>query len=592
MTLLETLVHTPLANGFGWAIFHSLWQGAIAALILALTLSLSRSPRVRYVVASLALLAMFIGFGATLAISMHAAAVNPLQIATRFGPADSGATGPLRIPGERGMADLLPWLTPFWIAGMFLFHVRSLASWLVTRRVRMQGVCSAPGLWQQKLDDLRIRLRVMKPVVLLETALAQSPAVIGCLRPVILVPVGMLAGMPTSQVEAILVHELAHIRRHDYLTNLLQMLVEGFLFYHPAVWWISHTIRAEREHCCDDLAVEVNGNPRDYATALTALEQNRWAANQPALAATGGVLMKRIQRLLHPRENPRSFLTPLISAGILGIVIALALPAWQAKPADTYDRWLNEEVPYIITAQERLAFQALITNDERDQFIEQFWLRRDPTPGTAENEFREEHYRRLAYANDRFSSQSAVPGWKTDRGRIYITFGPPDEIDSHPDGGPPYEDWLYRFIQGIGNNVTMTFVDENRNGEYHMMKDPNPAGGVRIANPIAKGTLQPDRILYEAALQKLEHGDYEDARRRLNSLINSYDRSGYLPKAKLAIADSWFREGGAHGLAQAKAEYRDFIRFYPNTPEAAESKSRVCAIQQQLGEAAGCPTPR
>ncbi len=114
-----------------------------------------------------------------------------------------------------------------------------------------------------------------------------------------------------------------------------------------------------------------------------------------------------------------------------------------------WGKWLNEDVVYIITGAERQAFGQLNTDEEREQFIEQFWLRRDPTPDTVENEFKEEHYRRIAYANEHFSS--SVQGWKTDRGRIYITYGPPDEIDSHPSGQPsPFEDWRYRFIEGMG----------------------------------------------------------------------------------------------------------------------------------------------
>ena len=188
------------------------------------------------------------------------------------------------------------------------------------RRLRRKGVCSAPDGWQHRLDQLSARLRVTKSVALLETCFAEAPVVIGCLRPVILFPVGLLAGMPASQIEAILLHELAHIRRRDYLANLLQTVVEGFLFYHPAVWWISSVIRTERENCCDDLVVAINGNAHEYATALTALEETRWAANQAALAATGGVLMKRIRRLLYPKESPRAFLTPVLSAGMLIIV--------------------------------------------------------------------------------------------------------------------------------------------------------------------------------------------------------------------------------------------------------------------------------
>jgi GWxTD domain-containing protein len=151
-----------------------------------------------------------------------------------------------------------------------------------------------------------------------------------------------------------------------------------------------------------------------------------------------------------------------------------------------YKKWLNEDVVYIITDEERTAFKHLNTDEEREQFIEQFWLRRDPTPDTAENEFKEEHYRRIAYANDHYAS--GIPGWKTDRGRIYITFGPPDEIESHPSGGSyerpieegggetstyPFEQWTYRYIEGMGNNIMIEFVDTSMSGEYHMTMDPS-----------------------------------------------------------------------------------------------------------------------
>ena len=150
-----------------------------------------------------------------------------------------------------------------------------------------------------------------------------------------------------------------------------------------------------------------------------------------------------------------------------------------------YKKWLNEDVIYIITDEERQAFKRLNTDEEREQFIEQFWLRRDPTPDTEENEFKEEHYRRIAYTNEHYAS--GIPGWKTDRGRIYITYGPPDEIDSHPSGGSyerpmeegggetstyPFEDWRYRYIEGIGNDVNIEFVDPTMTGEYHMTMDP------------------------------------------------------------------------------------------------------------------------
>lgn len=151
-----------------------------------------------------------------------------------------------------------------------------------------------------------------------------------------------------------------------------------------------------------------------------------------------------------------------------------------------YRKWLTEDVGYIITDEERKAFTRLSTDEERQQFVEQFWLRRDPTPDTEENEFKEEHYRRIAYANEHYAS--GIPGWKTDRGRIYIMYGPADEVESHPSGGTyerpieegggttstyPFEKWRYRYIEGIGNDVNIEFVDPTMTGEYRMTMDPS-----------------------------------------------------------------------------------------------------------------------
>jgi GWxTD domain-containing protein len=150
----------------------------------------------------------------------------------------------------------------------------------------------------------------------------------------------------------------------------------------------------------------------------------------------------------------------------------------------TYKKWLDEDVSYIITGEEREAFLKLSNDEERDQFIEQFWLRRDPTPDSIENEYKEEHYRRIAYTNEHFAA--GIPGWKTDRGRMYIMYGPADEIESHPSGGSyerpieegggetstfPFEKWRYRYLEGVGQEVEIEFVDTCMCGDYHMSMD-------------------------------------------------------------------------------------------------------------------------
>src|SRR5438874_11849144 len=151
-----------------------------------------------------------------------------------------------------------------------------------------------------------------------------------------------------------------------------------------------------------------------------------------------------------------------------------------------YKQWLNEDVVYIISPEERTAFLQLDTNEEREQFIEQFWLRRSSNPDLPDNDFKEEHYRRIAYANEHYAS--GIPGWKTDRGRMYIMWGAPDEIDSHPTGGTydrpmeegggststyPWETWRWRYLEGIGENIILEFVDPSGSGEFHLTMDPS-----------------------------------------------------------------------------------------------------------------------
>jgi GWxTD domain-containing protein len=569
MTLLESWVHTPLAQSLGFALAHSLWEGVLIAAVLAAALCVARSSRARYGAACAAMLLMLASFGVTLVRLMPrpaGLAQGPRPFIGVPAPPAALPIAPLPPPESLTLSGLLPWIAPFWAAGVLFFYIRSFGGWMAARHLRRSGVCRAPGDWQRRLDALAARLRVSKPVALLESCLAEVPVVMGYARPVILMPVGLLAGLPVAQVEAILIHELAHIRRQDYLVNLMQTFVEGLLFYHPAVWWISGAIRAERENCCDDLAVAATGDARQYAVALAALEQYRGAASDLALAANGGNLVKRIRRLLQQPERPRAVWTPVFSASLLVVGAGIALASWQTTPtpkprssvpvsipppivspaadadanrvliwnrvppaakpaavllaeapqsqrtpaaqsvaeqlkaqlqaelatrqdiATPYKKWLNEDVAYIITGEERKTFKALTTDEEREQFIDEFWLRRDPTPATPFNEFKQEHYRRIAYANEQFSTAAGLPGWKTDRGRIYITFGPPDEIEDRSAGGfyerppeegggatttYPFQQWRYRFLDGIGSNIVIEFVDPASTKEFRMTKDPS-----------------------------------------------------------------------------------------------------------------------
>jgi GWxTD domain-containing protein len=572
MTWLELWTQTSLAKALAWTLLHSLWEGAAVALLLAAALCVLHSARARYAAACGTLLMLLVGFTITLVRLWPAGAGSAAQHGTALpGPAEIDmAISDAIAPHVFRAGDLLPWIAPFWMLGVLAFQLRSLAGWIAARRLRRSGVCCAAADWTARLERLASRIRISRPVTLFESSLADAPLVIGYLRPVILMPAGLLTGLPAAQVEAILAHELAHILRQDYLVNLAQTFVEGLLFYHPAVWWISHVIRAERENCCDDVAVAVSGNARQYAAALAALEQNRIAARELALAATGGSLVNRIRRILESPERSRVSFAPLASALVLTLATAAGLTAWQTTPSPKpqaaaaliaqpaapvvasapvesqtpataaqtrpwrvvvaefeavreqqtevaptqqtpplstpYKKWLNEDVAYIITNEERATYKSLESDAQHEAFIKDFWLKRDPTPGTPENEFQEEHYRRIAYANERFAS--TIPGWKTDRGRIYITFGPPDEIEDHSKGGTyqrppsegggettvvPFQQWRYKHIDGVGENIIIEFVDPTYTGEYRMTADPAEKDALRYVALLSppSGNMRP-----------------------------------------------------------------------------------------------------
>jgi beta-lactamase regulating signal transducer with metallopeptidase domain len=344
MNLVEALLSQPLVTALGWALIHFVWQGALVALLLAGVLAVMqrRSANARYAVACAAMLLTLLLPLATMVIvglsspGKRATAPTPtvaapressLIVESRTVDARSSTSIEAASPGSWlvGFSDrlvpLLPWMIAVWLLGVVIFSLRLAYGWLYAQRVRTYGTRPLDETWQQALERLCRRLRVMRPVRLLESAFVKVPTAIGWLRPIILLPAGAVIGLTPQQLEAILAHELAHIRRHDYLINLLQAVIETLLFYHPAVWWVSGRIREEREHCCDDLAVGVCGDAFAYARALIEMEQLRAARPQLAVAADGGHLMDRIRRLIGVQPQHTNRFTGLVA----GIVVMTAV---------------------------------------------------------------------------------------------------------------------------------------------------------------------------------------------------------------------------------------------------------------------------
>ena len=323
MSAIESLLRQPAAQVMGWALLHFVWQGALVGGLTAIALAALRSSAadVRYVVSTIGLSLMLTLPAVTATQLWRSAGTThaspPFEVTPSLPAVEApAATGedalivktPITesvttVSGIPGLSSIqfepwLPLLVLAWLCGVVLLTLRLMSGWLWVQRMKSHGATPAGDGWVHIAQRLSRRLHIARRVPLLESTIVDVPTVIGWIKPVILLPASALSGLTPHQLEAILAHELAHIRRHDYLVNLLQTLVETLLFYHPAVWWLSRRIRAERENCCDDLAVSLCGDPYTYAKALADLEELRGGGVQLVLAANGGSLVQRIRRLL------------------------------------------------------------------------------------------------------------------------------------------------------------------------------------------------------------------------------------------------------------------------------------------------------
>src|SRR5581483_7758159 len=269
----------------------------VAAILAAVLALLQRqSANTRYL-ASCGALILLLALGVVTAYRAYepepitAVRVTPaLEQAGTFapGPATTEPADPEPITAIvlTFMATHLSQIVALWLAGVLILSMRLVAGWIGVHRLTTRRAHAASPDWEQALRRIAGALDVRRRIRLLESAAVEVPTVVGWLRPIILLPVSTLSGLSIQQIEMILAHELGHIRRHDFIVNLMQSVVETLLFYHPAVWWISGRIRVEREHCCDDLAVGVCGDPVQYAKALTRFEELRVDARN-VLAANG-----------------------------------------------------------------------------------------------------------------------------------------------------------------------------------------------------------------------------------------------------------------------------------------------------------------
>ncbi len=370
---MDSFLSQSLIQRLGWILVHFIWQGAAVALLVSVLLQIlrRRDANTRYIVscgamflmAALPLVTVLKGSAPTarqtLQTVQRPATVperprnqEPSRPAISPPPprAKQNLSPPISDPTPRPKPRVLvrydirtliephlPVVVLVWLLGFFTLSVWRMGGWVELQRFKRRHVKPICVEWRERIESLIQKVGIDRPVRVVESAIVQIPSTIGWLKPVVLVPTSALTGLPPERLEAIIAHELAHIRRHDYLINLMQTAVETLFFYHPAVWWVSHRIRTEREHCCDEIAVDVCGDAHSYASALAELEQFRHTSAQLAMAADRGHLSNRIRHVLNIR-SPRSNRSNAWIAGPVGIVIVALLcflTLAQATPADS-----------------------------------------------------------------------------------------------------------------------------------------------------------------------------------------------------------------------------------------------------------------
>ena len=326
-----------VASSLAWALLDFVWQGVLVAWVAAIVLVLMRGarPQARYAVACAALLlCAALPLAGTVQRIVDADTTTTMLPLATLAMADAAvqqapvvALDPRQLAGwESALQARLPLVVLFWACGAGLLALRMALGLLWVRRRSQPGHYRSDPYWQARLDELARRFGIVRRVTLGLVDDLGSPVTAGWWRPVVLVPASLVSGMPPHLLEALLAHELAHVRRFDYLVNLIQSAIEILLFYHPAVWWLSQRIRSEREQIADDLAASELGEPRRLALALSELDLFQFTP-QLAPGAHGGDLMSRIKRLVRPEAEPLNW---KLALPILGLATCAALYSWTA----------------------------------------------------------------------------------------------------------------------------------------------------------------------------------------------------------------------------------------------------------------------
>jgi beta-lactamase regulating signal transducer with metallopeptidase domain len=365
---------SDLMQTLAWSLLHFLWQGAAIAAVAAAVMYVLRTPSARYLVGISALVLMLASFAITFSLISGApsAAESLGAIGAPAAAANSTLEAAAIYTGESAPAlastDSVAWIARGWLAGVFLFALRIAFGLMVLEQLRRRNLVALPEALLVRFRILQHRLGIRRAIGYFECHQLRVPAVIGFLRPVVLLPVRALTGLSVEQLEAVVAHELGHIKRFDVAVNFFQVIAESLFFFHPAVWWLNRRIRADREDCCDDVAIAACGSTAGYARALATMEDWRDVPNF-AMAVTGSPVAARVARLLGVRQNS----TSARAAGVVtaSLVLATALLAGAVSIGIVNPALAQAPVPAATASEIVKVEQAVLAEVEAKSVVEE-----------------------------------------------------------------------------------------------------------------------------------------------------------------------------------------------------------------------------
>lgn len=385
MDFINLIISKELVYALGWTVIHSLWQSIAMALLLAVVLLIlkNHTAPLRYRLAYTALLAVlglaiwnffrlydFEQAPEITLLTIQAADVNAAAM-------DQISTMPPLLQRFTSYFQMhIPLIVSIWLLGVAFFTLRLLGGLAYVQHLKSAHVFPMEEKWQRMLQNLTQQVSIKRPVQLMESALVKVPMIIGHLKPIILMPVGVVNVLSPDQVEAILAHELAHIARYDYLLNILQSVIEVLFYFNPGVWWIASRIRTEREHCCDDLAVSLCGDSLNYAKALVAIQEMNQEAPHFAMAfsTNRNQLLFRIKRILNQSQNTPDIMEKFITTCLL-VAMLLAISVGAAHP---YER--NDPAQRAFSLLETMDFPTLRQEKETQPAQRSYFMESDTFP--------------------------------------------------------------------------------------------------------------------------------------------------------------------------------------------------------------------